>query len=384
MCRSRACSPGASRPVTIRITTAELLRLRAQAQGFTSDEGGFLDVVRRSGGLQAQDATAGLLSARARTRALRADDTRDARLRDRTVVRTWAMRGTLHFVPAADLAWLLPLLGPQLIARDRGRLRQLGLDDTAVERGVGLVRNLLAERGPSSREAIRASLREYGLPAEGQTVVHLLYVAALQGHIYCSDDRGGGTYEFALLDDLMERGDPLPRPAALAELARRYLRAAGPAAVEDFVAWSALPVREARHAWDAIAAERVEVEWPGGTAWLLQAGDAGQRPPPSPIVRLLPRFDTYLLLHRTRDLIFDPAQTKRVLPGGGILNATVLVDGKLVGVWHLDRRTKRARVVVEPFETLSGEIQKAIQDEADDIERFLERSAPTPRTESPT
>lgn len=305
-------------------------------------------------------------------------------MRDRTVVRTWAMRGTLHFVPAADLAWLLPLLGPQLIARDRGRLRQLGLDDTAVERGVDVVRDLLAERGPSPRETIRAALREHGLPAEGQAVVHLLYVAALQGHVCCSDDRGGGTFEFALLDDWVARGEPLPRPAALAELARRYLRAAGPAVAEDFVAWSALPVRDARQAWDAIESERVEVEWPGGTAWLLQAVDGGQQPPPSPIVRLLPRFDTYLLSHRSRDLILDPAHTKRVLPGGGILNATVLVDGRLVGVWHLDRTAKRARVVIELFETLSEEIQQAIQDEAEDIGRFLGGPAPAPHTESPT
>lgn len=356
------------------LTIGELLRLRARAQGFeASERRSFLDVARASGGLQAQDASAGLLSARARTSGLTFEETRRARLEERTVVRTWAMRGTLHFLPAEDLGWLLPLLGPSLIARERVRREQLGLDDAAVERGMQILRDLLAKQGPATRETIRAALAAGGVPSEGQAVPHLLIVAALRGLICCSDDRGGGTYEFALLVDRAEQGSTLPRGAALEELARRYLGAAGPAAVEDFAAWSGLALRDAREGWDAIASERVAFETAAGTMWALRtldlrrsAEDAGQ-----PIVRLLPRFDTYLLSYRSRDLMLAAEHVRRVFPGGGILHASVLVDGRLAGVWRLQRARKQVSVLVEPFEPLPAEVREAIEAEASDLGGFF-------------
>ncbi|MFN8584011.1 MAG: winged helix DNA-binding domain-containing protein [Dehalococcoidia bacterium] len=359
----------------LRLTPEELLRLRAAAHGFaTASPRRFLDVVRSSSGLQAQDATAGTLSARPRTRGLTEADVRRARFEERSVVRTWAMRGTLHFLPAEDLGWLLPLLGPNAIARDRTRLMQLGLDADAVERGVTVIRDALASHGPLTRDSVREALAADGLPAAGQATQHLLYVAALRGFICCSNDRGSGTHEFVLLSDWVELGPPLPRATALAELARRYLHAAGVATVEDFAAWSGLPLRDAREGWDAIREERAEVELAREQAWALSS-----RLPEllaareyAPIVRLLPRFDSYLLSYRGRDTALDERHARHVLPGGGILNATVLVDGRLVGVWQLHRDKKRATMTVAPFEPLPPEIYAAIEVETDDLGRFLD------------
>lgn len=353
------------------LTTGDLLRLRARAQGLGARQPrSFLDVARASGGLQAQDATAGLLSAHARAADLTLDGTRRTRIEERSVVRAWAMRGTLHFLPAADLGWLLPLLGPLYVRRDRARLAQLGLDATKVDAGVRVIRDLLAERGPMTREPVRAALAARGIPSDGQAAQHLLYVAALRGLICCSDDRGGGTYEFALLDNWAERGPELPRPAARAELARRYLGAAGPATVEDFAAWSGLPALEAREGWAAIAADRVDVETTVGVMSALRPFDP-EGAPSAPIVRLLPRFDTYMLSYRSRDLMLAPQHARRVLPGGGILNATVLVDGRLLGVWKLLRDKRKATIVVEPFEPLASDVRDGIEEEAAGVSRFF-------------
>jgi hypothetical protein len=365
------------------LTLDALLRLRAVAQGFTSGARDFTEVTRASGGLQSQDATAGLLSARVRTDGLTLEATRRARIEDRTVVRTWAMRGTLHFLAADDLGWLLPLFGPLYEARDRTRLEQLGVDAAAVDRGVRVIRDLLAERGPTTREPIRAALAAAGLPHEGQALVHLLYVAALRGTVCCSDDRGGGTYEFALLDDWVERGPELPRPAALEELARRYLQMAGPATVDDFAAWSGLPARDAREGWAALRDDRIEVATAAGPMNVHRdwEPERGRR---LPIVRLLPRFDTYLLSYRSRDLMLAPEHTRRVFPGGGILHPTVLVDGRLVGVWRLDRTRKEASVVVQPFEPLAAHVRDAIEVDAADVGRFLGITTATAVEESTT
>ena len=51
----------------------------------------------------------------------------DQLLADGAIVRTWPMRGTLHFVAAEDLGWLVGLLGPRVLSASPARRRQLGI-----------------------------------------------------------------------------------------------------------------------------------------------------------------------------------------------------------------------------------------------------------------
>lgn len=90
-------------------------------------------VVARLGALQAQDYAGAKWSI-----GLRLPDATEADIEQaiaaRTIVRTWPMRGTLHFVAAADARWLLKLLTPRVIAQTAGRYRQLELDEAIFAR----------------------------------------------------------------------------------------------------------------------------------------------------------------------------------------------------------------------------------------------------------
>ena len=114
-------------------------------------------------------------------------------------------------------------------------------------------------------------------------------------------------------------GDPL------AELARRHLASRAPAEPEDLAAWSGLPLGLARTAWKSL--DVVEL----GDGWALR----GHVPDPVPddLVRLLPMFDELLLGWRDRTPVVPAAHAKAVLPGGGILRATVTVGGRVAGTW---------------------------------------------------
>ena len=163
---------------------------------------------------------------------------------------------------------------------------------------------------------------------------------------------------YALTDDWLGPAGPLPdRDSALAELARRHARAHPPAAPEDFAAWSGLAMRDARRAYAAIAPELEEVEVLGRRAWI----PPGLEPAP-PAVRLLPAFDGILLGHRDRALIVRPEHARDVLPGGGILRPTVLVDGLVEGVWRLERGTP----AVAPFDPPGPDVAAEVAD----VERF--------------
>ena len=341
-------------------------------------------VVHALGGVQAQYEVAAALTIRARTAGLVAADVERERVDARSVVRTWCQRSTLHLLAAEDMCWLLPLVGPVFPRASRRRLA-LGLDAETAARGVRALRAALAEQGPLTRAELVEHLKRRGLRLEGQAAPHLLAYAALQGVVCCGPDRRG-TPTYALLDDWLpgwaHRGPPLPREAALAELARRYLAAYGPAAPEDLAAWSGLPFGEARAAWRQIAGELLEVDAAGQPAWLpthrgpwLDEVDplTGQeeRPPAPAVVRLVAGYDPYLLGYRHRDLAVAPEHARHVHPGGGLLHPTLLVDGRALGTWRTQQRRARLEVVVQPFGALAAGVRRRLEAEATDVDRFL-------------
>ena len=85
----------------------------------------------------------------------------------------------------------------------------------------------------------------------------------------------------------------------------------------------------------------------------------------------MPRFDIYLLGYQKRDLAVSPQYAKRINAGGGIVHATVLVDGYIVGTWKSKLEKKNFVVMVDPFERVATEIEEGIEVEVEDIGRFL-------------
>ncbi|HYN89214.1 MAG TPA: winged helix DNA-binding domain-containing protein, partial [Ardenticatenaceae bacterium] len=253
--------------------------------------------------MQAQDGIAADLAVRARSSGLTVGDLEAARIEERTVVRTWAMRGTLHLVATEDLDWLLPLLGPRFVAAGRRRRAELGLDEETSVRAVYALRDILANHGPLTRTELAAQLDTRGIHTEGQAAIHLIYRAALEGVVCLGPDRSSKS-TYVLLEDWVQRGPGMPPDTAREMMARRYMEAYAPAGPEDLASWCGLAMSEVRTAWQAIAKALVEVEIRTRPAWIIKgrAEWLDGAPAHGPIVRLLPRFDTYLLGYRSREL----------------------------------------------------------------------------------
>lgn len=86
---------------------------------------------------------------------------------------------------AEDFWWLHALTTPQLAISNRTRLRQEGVDEAQADRGVEVVRAMLAQ-GPRTRTALRDALAAAGVPVRGQAVVHVLVLATLRGCAYAA------------------------------------------------------------------------------------------------------------------------------------------------------------------------------------------------------
>jgi hypothetical protein len=306
--------------------------------------------------VQAQDLRAARLALRARGAARSAAEVDAALTGDRSLVVGWLMRGTLHLVAREDFDWLHSLTAPLSAATSRRRLGQLG---ASFEDAAPVMIGALAQEGPLARAALAERVESAGIRAEGQVMPHLLALAAAKGDIVLGPVRDG-VQCFALARDwLGSPAAPPEREAALAELARRYLRGHGPATAADLAAWCGLPLRDARAGVAAIAAELVRDG---------ELVDVAGRPAPRRRVpaRLLPAFDPYLLGWRDRSFAVAPEHARAVHPGGGIVRATAVVDGRVVGTWS----RRRGRVEIKPFEPLPARVGAALRREAAAIERF--------------
>jgi hypothetical protein len=295
--------------------------------------------------LQAQDAGAAALGVRARRPGTTLAEVEAARFEERSVARTWVMRGTLHLIPAEDARWMVELLGPIGLRKSAKRIAELGVGSDEV---AAAVRAVLAD-GPLTRRELADAVRARGvaLPDHPQVPAWLTGVVALRGEII-----EGPADRFVLFDDWIDQG-PAPSDPVV-ELARRHAHAHPPSGPEDFGAWSGLPVREARRAYAALDLEEVSVL--GRTAFVPR----GLEPAP-PHVRLLPRFDGWLLGHRDRSLIMRPEHDRAVRPGGGILAATVVVNGRIEGTWTLDRRGRPDVRTFAASPDLSGEVEDVVR-----------------------
>jgi hypothetical protein len=351
----------------VRVDEKGLRSLRMRAQRLTAPiSTSVAEVVRHMIGLQAQDTRMTRLLVRPRTSGVNAASV-DRACEDASVVRTWAMRGTLHMVAAEDLRWLVDLLGPTFIARSRPRRRQLGLSDDLCEAATDVMADLLAGR-QLARAALVEEVRARGIPVQdGQAHAYLVAYAAMRGVVCRGPDRTGGP-TYTLVNEWVAARRTIGPDESLAELARRYLTAHGPAGIEDFATWSGLQVRQARRAIELVAEEFEETTTVAGMAWLRPDR---HRQPGDPAALLLGHFDPYLLGYRTRQFALDPAFAKRVQAGGGFIQPTVVVDGQVVGIWRQRRARERLTIDIEPFRALDPAVLPHLEQEAADVGRFL-------------
>jgi hypothetical protein len=320
--------------------------------------------VRHLVGVQAQVLSGAELALRARGEMTRAAVDR-ARLQDRSIVLTWAMRGTLHLIAAEDHGWLRPVVIEPRIPHSNRRLRQMGVAADQAERAVGHIERMLEREGPLTRPQIGERLRRRRIPTEGQILPHLLWLATCSGRVCYGPDQGGDRC-FVLVRDWI--GDPgsRDREGALAELAIRYLAAHGPATPADLAFWAGLTMGEARRAWAATSDRLREVETFAGPGWDLRTRRV--EAPRGP-VRLLPSFDEYLLGWKDRTFIADRERWRAINPGAGWYHPAVVSDGRAMGTWRSERTKGGLEVRVSPFSAPA--IRRPLTAEVADLGRFL-------------
>jgi len=326
------------------------------------------EIVEWLGAVQAQDYSGGLWGVGLRLPGSTLVDIEKA-LIDRKIIRTWPMRGTLHFVPARDARWMLDLLTPRVIRRSARRYKELGLNDEIFRRSEGLISQALVGGRQLTREAMYDVLARGGINPEGQRSYHILGYLAQKG-VICLGVREGKQQTFVLFDEWVADSRRLERDEALAEIARRYFISHGPATLQDFVWWTGLAAAEAKAGLEMVKQELMQEIVDGKSYWFPPSEPVLEGM--SPIACLLPNFDEYMIGYKDRSAMFPAAYSGKLAPRGNIaFNYTIIINGITVGGWRKESRNDRVVVRTKLFRPLDGAEKDALSMAVDRYGEFL-------------
>jgi hypothetical protein len=325
------------------------------------------EVVAALGAVQAQDYPASLWAIGLRIAGATEADI-EAAVTKGEIVRTWPMRGTLHFVAAADVRWLVGLCAHRGMAASRNRMRRLEIDDGALATARRLWTRALQGGKQLLRAELYTLLEGAGVSTSDQRGPHILGYLAQEG-LVCIGPRRGRQHTIVLVDEWAPGAVDLPREEALTELTLRYFSGHGPATAADFAWWSGLTMAMVKAGIEMAGSRLDRVELAEKTYWLAPGAV------PATIARgtvhLLPAFDEYLVGYRERDAVLVPADRLRINAGGGLLNPAVLRDGRVVGAWRRSLADGAAIVRPAPFAPFAAPLQRSIAKAAERYGRFL-------------
>jgi uncharacterized protein YcaQ len=337
----------------------------------------YIKAVTRTGGIQAQVMSAAELALCARVDGFTPQDVQSALWQDRTLVKTWAMRATLHLISAGEL----PLyVAARSMYESRNWLKYFtyyGITQTQYEAFIAAVPQILGSE-PMTREQLATAVAKHiGAPELGRLLLSsswgsLWKPSAWRGEL-CFGPNQGRNVTFVRPSQWIGRWQSVEPYLALQEMARRYLRAYGPATPEDFALWWGLRIVPARKLFQSIEGELEAVDVEGWHALALRTTlEPLQRLETPRAVRLLPLFDAYTLgLGRDLEPLLPKAYKSQVFRPQGWISAVVLVDGYMKGVWDYTIRGSQTMVKVHLFSSPTASLQKGIEAEAERLGGFL-------------
>ena len=287
---------------------------------------------------------------------------------DRTIIRTWPMRGTLHFVAVGDIRWMLELLAPRVLASAARRQHQLELDELTFIRSRKLFERALRGGKQLTRSAAYELLKRAHISPAGQRGIHILGRLALDG-VLCFGAREGKQQTFALLDEWAPPAKTKPREEALAELARRYFSSHGPATLQDFAWWSGLRMGDARTALE-LAKTHLVTETVGEQSYWFSSTARTVKDSPER-VHLLPPYDEYTVAYKDRSAVLDPRHARLASSGNGIFYPSIVLDGQVVGTWKRELNRGQLLLKPSPFARLNKSETRALASAASRYGDFL-------------
>ena len=324
-------------------------------------------------GVQAQVLSAAGMALWARVDGLTAADVRSALWEDRTLVKTWAMRGTLYLLPSGEL----PLYAAARSLRSYNWTNffvYYGIPEETYKAYMQAAPRVLGSRPMSREQFAKAVSKRLRVPELYQLIASgnwgsPLKPLAWRGDV-CFGPSQGQNVAFVNAHKWLGGWKPVEPEEAGREIVRRYLGSYGPGIPETFHLWwgGASGIVLARRLFKSLEGELERVSVEGWEAYALRSAlEDIQASEPRGTVNLLPLFDAYTLglgRHSELEPHLPAAHHPRVFRPQGWISAVVLLDGAIQGTWELKNQGKTTILQAVPISTFTPRLRKGIEAEA--------------------
>lgn len=353
-----------------KLTWGQVLGRRLRRLHVTDPSPGLVETAGRLIGVHAQVASSGELIAGVRTPSYQLGDAATALWTDRTLVKTWGMRGTLHLFPAHELPLLVSAWGHRQYPNVNAAWeRYHGVNLAALQQITEVIGEVLPGKVLTREELlteIAAVVKAPGLAEAVRSGWGQMFKPAAAGGLLCSGPERDRNVTFTSPRTWVPDApwdDAPDQHTALATVIERFLDVYGPATHEDFSRWWGVDAAKARRLFKEHPDVMVEVELDGVTRWTtpatldatLEEGDDAAAG-----VHLLPGFDPYVIApigHRVHTI--PDGFVDRVSRAAGWISPVLVVDGVVRGVWSHEAKNGTLAVTVEPFAKVTAATKKA-------------------------
>lgn len=324
------------------------------------------ELVKWMGAIQAQDYLGSLWAIGLRLKNNTERDIEKA-IAEKKIIRSWPMRGTLHFVASEDLRWMLKWLTPRVFQRSAGLFKEAGLNNKVIIKCIKLFTAALRDGKALTRNEMYAVLENSRISTANQRGLHIIGHLAQMG-ILCFGPRKGKQHSFVLLDEWLPSNSIPGREESLAMLCSTYFSSHGPATIQDFAWWSGLTITESKNSIESIKSKLASEKINEKIYWACPklTGRSSRQ------IFLLPSYDEYLVAYRDRTAAFDGVNIDKIKnSGNGIFSSPIIINGRLGGIWKRSITKEELLVDISLFEPLTVEIEKSIVSEVRHLGKFL-------------
>lgn len=347
-----------------KMTVKELIKLRLfSQQGASPMFSNPSEVVEWMGAVQAQDYFGSLWAVGLRCKNVCESDIEQT-IAAKKIIRSWPMRGTLHFVAHQTLRWMLKYLTPRVVTRVASVYKQAELDGKVFKKSAKLLTKALQSQKQLTRGALYEILEKGGIATGNYRGLHILGYLAQEGLI-CLATRLGKQPSFALLDEWVEPAPMIGKEEAFSKLCAIYFRSHGPALTEDFMWWSGLTKKEAEIAIEENKSSLSEARIANRTFYFREGEQQAGK---IPQVILIPAFDEYTVGYSDRTAVGDPATLKK---SGFGLSPSLVIKGEIAGTWKRILSKNHVTVEIRPFGKISSAEKEVIASQVKRYGKFI-------------
>jgi hypothetical protein len=338
-----------------------------------ADDSKMADVVQIAkdiGGLHGTSATGPYLSLFARSNSFRRDDLAVEMSKKKSLARIRYVRNTIYILPKEIIPVAYAATSQMAEVTAARFSKYLGITPTQYVRISNKILKLLRGRGLTTRE-IKKKLRT------AANIAPIVNRMCDKGFLVRSLPREGWKstqHAYYLFEDYYPDLDlsAFDEKEARGKIVEQYIMSFGPVSEQDIAWWTGFPKLQVKEILEGLGDKVSSVEIPElESSYLVHSSERESlqslEAPKHPVVNVLPGLDSYMMGYKDRERYLHPKHYKMIFDRSGNATSTILVDGRVVGIWDLE----------EPFvkifylKDVGKDIGKKIRSKTSDVGKFL-------------